>query len=378
MDISPSLEESQSRHPAIVVTNPAGVIGNVSARALALLNAPEAFVLGKPIFLFFAREAQRGVLDSILRRRRVEDGGAEAFTAHLLPYRAPPVLTRVTLYPVRDRSKTTIALHWSLEQVAVEPGAQAPRADPTAASLETLRRTILSAVSHEMLTPLAVIQGQAETLRDPRARDDPARLESGLVAIEEQSLRLRRLVQNLLDAARATAGPLPVTLVPLDPLPVIVRAVSLFGTRSRRHTFLSDLPAALPAVLADRERLDSVLYNLLDNALKYSPRGGRIVVRAVAGDDDVELSVADEGGGIAPADRAHVFEPYFRAEAQAHSPVPGHGLGLYLCRTIVEAHGGRIWIDGGPERGATFRFTLPRGEPVRRATPPRPLEYTRT
>jgi signal transduction histidine kinase len=299
-------------------------------------------------------------------------------SAPLLPYRAAPVPTRVTLYPVRDRSKTTIALHWSLQRVAGEPVAQAPRPDDAAASLEALRRTILSAVSHEMLTPLAIIQGQAEALRGPGVRDDPALLETGLIAIEEQSLRLRRLVQNVIDAARASGGPLPVTLVPLDPRPLIVRAVHLFGARSRRHTFVSEVPAALPSVLADRERLESVLYNLLDNALKYSPRGGRIVVRAAAGDDAVEVSITDEGGGIAPADRAHVFEPYFRAEAQARSPIPGHGLGLYLCRAIVEAHGGRIWIEGGPERGTIFRFTLPRSEPIPGAAPPRPLEYTRS
>ncbi len=231
-------------------------------------------------------------------------------------------------------------------------------------ALDVLRHTLLSAFSHELLTPLAIIKGHAETLRDPATRAEAALADAALIAIDEEVERLRRLVANGLDAARAASGGLNVERAPLALGPLIERAVERFRGRSRRHIIQADVPDAMPAVLGDRERLESVLYNLLDNAVKYSPRGGDIRVRARVHSDIVEVAVEDNGVGLRRADRTRVFEPYYRADPGDRPAVEGSGLGLFISKTIVEAHGGRIWVASRPERGTTVHFTVPRADPA--------------
>jgi PAS domain S-box-containing protein len=227
-------------------------------------------------------------------------------------------------------------------------------------AVETMRETLLSAVTHELLTPVAIIKGHAETLRDPITRSDASLADGALEAIDEEAERLRRLVANVIDAARATSGVFRIERNPLALGPLIERVVRRFHGRSRRHTFTGHTPPDLPLVLGDRERLESVLYNLLDNAVKYSPRGGQVNVDARVHNHDVEVVIEDEGVGVRRSDHLRIFEAYYRADSGARPPAEGSGLGLYICKTIIEAHGGRIWIDSRPERGASMHFSVPR------------------
>ena len=233
-----------------------------------------------------------------------------------------------------------------------------------AGAVETMRETLLSAVTHELLTPVAIIKGHAETLRDPITRADAALADAALEAIDEEAERLRRLVANVVDAARATSGAFRIEQNPLALGPLIERVVRRFHGRSRRHTFAARLPSDVPLVLGDRERLESVLYNLLDNAVKYAPRGGRVDVDVRVHNDEVEVVVEDEGIGVRRGDHLRIFEAYYRADPGGRPSAEGSGLGLYICKTIVEAHGGRIWIDSRPERGASVHFTVPRVRPA--------------
>jgi signal transduction histidine kinase len=260
--------------------------------------------------------------------------------------------SRLALGALRDRTEREWARHLA-------------RAESSAAhlrELETMRHTLLSAVSHELLTPLAIIKGHAETLRDPSTRANAAVADSALVTIDEEVDRLRRLVSNLLDAARATSGDLHVERVPLSLGPLVERTVHRFRGRSRRHQLTLRLPDSLPLVLGDGNRLESVLYNLLDNAVKYAPRGGEVHVQARARPFHVEVSVQDPGLGIPPDEQARVFQPYYRAPPDGRSSAEGSGLGLYICKTVVEAHGGRMWVESAPGQGAVFHFTVPRAD----------------
>jgi signal transduction histidine kinase len=135
--------------------------------------------------------------------------------------------------------------------------------------------------------------------------------------------------------------------------------VERFRTQSEKHNFVLDFPGEFPVILADETRITQVLQNLLSNAVKYSPKGGEIRIAGMAQPEHVVVCVSDQGPGIAPGDIPHVFDRFYRAdEAQRHTK--GAGLGLYLSRAIVEAHGGSIWVEPRSEQGATICFSLPR------------------
>jgi signal transduction histidine kinase len=292
-----------------------------------------------------------------------------------VPYSGAPVTSVLTARPVAQLGEPATALHWTIDPLptaavagagasAAPPALPAPAPSVTArragmSDVEPLRRTFLSAMSHELLTPLAIIQGHAETLRYPAVRGDPAQVDRALDAIKDETARLRRLVQNVIDTARASAGALRIAPVPCSLQPILALGVRQFAGRSRRHRFVSEVPANLPLVLADAEGVESVLYNLLDNAMKYSPRGGEVRISATPGPENVEVAVEDQGMGIPPEERANVFEPYYRTEQQVRSPIQGNGLGLYLCKAVIDAHGGRIWAESPPAGGTGVHFTLP-------------------
>jgi signal transduction histidine kinase len=137
------------------------------------------------------------------------------------------------------------------------------------------------------------------------------------------------------------------------------RLVEKFKTQSEKHTLSAEFPPDFPPVMGDEERLRQVLGNLLSNALKYSP-GGKVVVRGRVEPQQVVVSVSDEGPGIAAPDLPRVFDRFYRADSEATKRAKGAGLGLYLAKAVVEAHGGRIWAKSTPGKGTTFSFSLPR------------------
>ncbi len=229
---------------------------------------------------------------------------------------------------------------------------------------DELRAGFISAISHELLTPVAIIKGYAVSLGErPASRRDRV-LRAGLEAIADEADRLSRLVRNLLDVAKVQAGVLRLQLAPLNLKPLIEQGVERFSKRSRRHTFVVEIPDQLPLVTADRDRIEGVLYNLLDNAVKYSPNGGAIRVSATVQGDEVVVAVSDPGIGIPYAEHEKIFEPYHRVTGPNQPPVEGSGLGLFIARAVVEAHGGRIWVRSRPGRGSTFYFSLPREAPA--------------
>ncbi len=225
---------------------------------------------------------------------------------------------------------------------------------------EELKSTFISIISHELNTPVALIKGYAETLLREDARWDAATVRDSLGVILEESDRLAELIENLLDASRLQAGGLKLNLAeaPLDRL--AARLVEKFQTQSPRHTLSAEFPLDFPMVMGDEARLTQVLSNLLSNAIKYSPNGGAVAVRGSTGPNQVTVSVTDEGPGIAAADLPHVFQRFYRADSDLTRRVKGAGLGLYLSKAVVEAHGGRIWAESTPGQGTTFSFTIPR------------------
>ncbi|HMK09652.1 MAG TPA: ATP-binding protein, partial [Anaerolineales bacterium] len=166
------------------------------------------------------------------------------------------------------------------------------------------------------------------------------------------------LIDDLLDASRLQAGALALDKGDVDVGPLLERQVARFRTQAESRRFVLDLPAKVPLIRGDEQRLTQVIANLLSNAVKYSPDGSEIRVALEASPAELVVCVSDEGRGIDPAEAPHVFERFYRSADVARS-TQGTGLGLFLAKAIVEAHGGRIWVDPRVRRGARLCFSLP-------------------
>ncbi len=224
-----------------------------------------------------------------------------------------------------------------------------------------LRDDFLSAAAHDLKTPLTSIVGRAQllerrTLRDP---SKPADLNSIRTLVHE-SQRLQRLVRELLDASRAEAGALQILTSRIDLVQIMREACAQI--HHPRHEIAIDVVAELVGWF-DSVQMRQLFDNLLENAVKYSPDGGRIDIRLWHEGDNARIAVSDQGIGIPPSEVAHIFDRFYRAtnvNDRAHS---GMGLGLYICRVLVEAHGGQIWASPRTTGGTTFDVKLPFGDP---------------
>jgi PAS domain S-box-containing protein len=224
---------------------------------------------------------------------------------------------------------------------------------------EEMKAMFISVISHELKTPVALIKGYANTLRRDDAHWDADTVDESLAIIEEESDRLDRLINNLLEASRIQAGTLRMDMSDVRIPKLAAKAVERFRVQTTGHELQLDFPADFPTLLGDEERLQGVLYNLVSNAIKYSPRGGTIRVGGRVKADHVEVFVSDQGQGIASEQQSRLFEPFYRVDSSLGRSTQGVGLGLFLCKAIIEGHGGRIWVESVPGQGSVFRFTLP-------------------
>lgn len=230
--------------------------------------------------------------------------------------------------------------------------------------LDRMKAEFISAISHELRTPLGIIKGFSTALLLDKAAVDPAIRHEFLQVIEEETDKLQRMIDDLLDMARLQAGRLlvePRSTSLQELLESALRKASPLLQQRGHALLLPSLPEGV-GVLADPGRVEQVLYNLLDNAVRYSPPGTPIEVKVTSGEEQVEVSVTDHGEGISPQDMEHIFEPFYRGANSQRASGRGAGLGLAICQGIVEAHGGRLWVERAFARGSTFAFTLLRAQ----------------
>ena len=225
--------------------------------------------------------------------------------------------------------------------------------------LNKVKSSLLSTVSHELCAPLATIKGYSSLLLDydKRLRRD----EKGeyLKAIDTATDRLTELVDNLLDMSRLEAGLLHLQKKPTSISRLIKDAVAEAKLRAPSHEIVLKLPKRLPRPEIDVRRIRQVLDNIIDNATKYSEKGTRVVIGVCQMGSELQVSVADQGMGISAEDLERVFDRMYRIEQRLTPDIKGVGLGLAICKGLVEAHGGRIWAESKVGRGSTFYFTLP-------------------
>ena len=224
---------------------------------------------------------------------------------------------------------------------------------------DRLRSEVVAAISHELRTPLASIKGYATALMLKEVTWPEDKRKEFLRLIDEETDNLERMVGDIMDASLIDIGQLDIEPQPIR-LPRLAEEVAQeMQHHSTKHHVVVDFPADFPIVDADLRRIRQVILNILDNAIKYSPEGGLIVIRGEVRPTDVVVSIADQGVGISPEDLIPLFDKYFRVKAPTGYHVPGTGLGLPVARAIVETHGGRIWAKSKVVEGTTLYFSIP-------------------
>jgi PAS domain S-box-containing protein len=225
---------------------------------------------------------------------------------------------------------------------------------------EEMKSTFISVISHELKTPVALIKGYAGTLSREDAEWDRETVRESLAVVEEEADRLTELIDNLLDVSRLQAGALKLEVGFVNVARLAEETVEKFRSQTSGHTFALDFPPDLPIVPGDEGRLRQVIDNLLSNAIKYSPDGGQIRVSGRADDLQVYVAVTDEGIGIPEDEQENIFDRFYRVRSGVSQRTKGAGVGLFLVKAVVEAHGGQVWVESKPGQGSTFVFTLPR------------------
>ncbi len=227
--------------------------------------------------------------------------------------------------------------------------------------LDRLKSEFVSLVSHELRAPLTNVRGAVELMEGGCSALNPtcARM---FKIVSEQIGRLGRMVEDVLNVSRIETDGLTLASQAVDALQVIDRVVNEFAARGSRRNFRRPRGGVHPRLWADPDRLHEVVTNLVDNAAKYSPEDAEVAVSVEVKQNEGVVSVSDSGPGIPREAQSHLFEKFQRLDSSDSKESYGYGLGLYLCRRLVEAMGGRIWVESEPGNGATFRFALPLAE----------------
>jgi PAS domain S-box-containing protein len=316
-----------------------GVIRTWNRAAAAATGLPSSAVVDRP-----AAEAISG-WSAIAPRIAVASGRSAATRPESLPLE------------VGGRE-----LWLSIHGVAVPDGVVYAFRDLTEErALEQLRTEFVSTVSHELRTPLAAIYGAAMTLRRSDVALDEEQRARLLDVVSGEADRLARTVNDILWASRLDSDSLHVTIESCDPLGLVADVVHAQEAHlGAAHQVVVEAADDLPAVAGDADKVGRVLINLVDNAVKYSPDGGRVTVRVAPAGSHVRFSVTDQGLGIPFAEQRRVFEKFYRLDPNMNRGVGGTGLGLYICRELVRRMDGRIWVESpGLGRGSTFNVELP-------------------
>lgn len=267
---------------------------------------------------------------------------------------AGDLTVRVPLPPERELAELSAAFNAMAEQLDLAFRRQR--------ELEEARQGLIAAVSHDLRTPLASLRVMVEAINDGIA-SDPETVQRYIRAMERETVSLGRLIDDLFEMARLDAGQVQLRLQP-NPIASIVQETldSLRAQASRQGIALrSNVPGSMPPVLVDPDRIQRVLFNLIQNAIRHTPADGTVIVEAFDRGADIQVNVRDSGEGIPNVDLPRVFERFYRGDkARSRDGSAGAGLGLSIAKRLVETHGGRIWVAQPAEGGSVFSFTLPK------------------
>lgn len=269
----------------------------------------------------------------------------------------------------RNTDGRTIEQHYQMQTTIVKGEDQQPIGVLAAfnditeiRNVERMKTAFVSTVSHELRTPMTSIQGFIKTLLDDPEEEyyDKGMRREFYTIIDTECERLKRLINDLLNVSRIERGvALEMNFQPMNLAELIDKVIKIQSGYTSKHELKTDIQPGLPEIVADVDKIDQVLTNLVNNAIKYSPDGGTITVSATYDDQFVTVSVSDQGLGI-PKDQLHkIFQKFQRVDTNDRRSIPGTGIGLFLVKDFVERHGGKIWVESEYGKGSTFSFRLP-------------------
>lgn len=237
--------------------------------------------------------------------------------------------------------------------------------------MNRLKDDFVASVSHELRTPLTSIQGYVKTLLRPDVEFDPSDQRSFLETIERQSGRLHRLIEDLLVVARLESNKMSALMAPVMLQRTSEHVVEELRDRVGDHNFVVDFAPDFPVIQSDEGKIHQIVSNLVDNALKYAPESPEITIRGTRDGDGVKVSVLDQGHGIPAELHERIFDRFYQVDSSMTRAVGGTGLGLYICKSLATALGGRLWLESSNESGSTFSLWIPMKPPVIQTRPPR-------
>ena len=335
----------ESSDDAIISHTLDGIIVSWNPGAERLYGYRLAEVMGKPVSILLPADRADEMAASIARLREGER--IASYDAVRVRKDGAPVDISLALSPIGDGFGRVVGIASIARDITDRKRAEA------------LREEYLRTISHDLRAPLTAILGHAHLLSRAGERGELPELAAQWArTIVESARRMSAMTSDLIDSTRLETGQLRLSPLPVD-LGEFVEdlLIRIDGVIASARVSLA-MPDDLPLVLADPDQLERIVVNLLTNAAKYSPDDSPVVVSAATGEGEVIVSVRDNGQGIAPEARPHLFDRYFRAE-RARSAGEGLGLGLYIVRGLVEAQGGRVWVESELGKGSTFSFTLP-------------------
>jgi PAS domain S-box-containing protein len=331
---------------AIYITDQDSRIMSWNSAAEALFGYPRGDALGKPLHFLVPKDR----LNELEERnaQALAEGCARSFETVRLRQDGSLLPVEATFFPLRDEKGRTFGMVRVFRDITKRK------------EIERMKSEFVSLVSHELRTPLTAIQGFAETIFDFWDELKPEQRRHYLTIILSESERLGRLVTNFLDISRLEAGGVRLRPTFADLPDLARRAAALFKEHPSKAEFAVEFAPGSEKAWADEEQLYRVFVNLLGNAVKYSPAGGRVSICGRCAGAEVEVAVTDQGPGIPPQAQEQLFQKFYRVGDPISRKTPGTGLGLAICKNIVAAHGGRIWVESAPGRGAAFKFAFPK------------------
>jgi PAS domain S-box-containing protein len=327
----------------IAIANLDGNLTDVNLACLGMWDYDkEEQILGKHTSSFFAEKSEADAVLKEILEKGAWQGEAKAIRRDGSKFDA-----QVSANLVTDADDSPICMMASFVDITERK------------KLDQLKDDFIGLVSHELRTPLTVISGCLSTLLTEWNRLSSSEMQQLLKDGLLESESLSHLIENLLELSRAQAQELSLYWEPTDVKTVVRQALSKIKRQAPSRRFVTSFPDRLPLINADPLRIERVLYNLLDNAAKYSPPRTQIRVSAKAEPEHLIIAVNDKGRGLSASEQARIFGPFQRLENSRPDRARGAGLGLMVCRRLVEAHGGKIWVESKKGKGSTFFFTLP-------------------